>query len=231
MTEMLTSTGLFAVVLTLGTYEVGLWLRKKTGNALCNPLLISIMLVMAVSGLLKIPAEAYGAKMDGLSWLLTPATVCLAVPLYEQVRVLKKNLPAIFAGVVAGTATSLVCVGLMSRFLALESPILASLLPKSVTTALAIAIAEQMNGIPAVSTAAVIITGIFGCVCGSGLCKLLRIDSPVAQGVAFGTASHVLGTSRAAEISELTGAVSSLSLVVAGILTAICCPVWFSLVG
>ena len=207
MTEMLTSTGLFAVVLTLGTYEVGLWLRKKTGNALCNPLLISIILVMAVLGLLKIPAETYGAKMDGLSWLLTPATVCLAVPLYEQVRVLKKNLPAIFAGVVA------------------------SLLPKSVTTALAIAIAEQMNGIPAVSTAAVIITGIFGCVCGSGLCKLLRIDSPVAQGVAFGTASHVLGTSRAAEISELTGAVSSLSLVVAGILTAICCPVWFSLVG
>ena len=224
MTEMLTSTGLFAVVLTLGTYEVGLWLRKKTGNALCNPLLISIILVMAVLGLLKIPAETYGARMDGLSWLLTPATVCLAVPLYEQVRVLKKNLPAIFAGVVAGTATSLVCVGLMSRFLALESPILASLLPKSVTTALAIAIAEQMNGIPAVSTAAVIITGIFGC-------ELLRIDSPVAQGVAFGTASHVLGTSRAAEISELTGAVSSLSLVVAGILTAICCPVWFSLVG
>ena len=99
MTEMLTSTGLFAVVLTLGTYEAGLWLRKKTGNALCNPLLISIILVMAVLGLLKIPAETYGAKMDGLSWILTPATVCLAVPLYEQVRVLKKNLPAIFAGV------------------------------------------------------------------------------------------------------------------------------------
>ena len=100
---MLTSTGLFAVVLTLGTYEVGLWLRKKTGNALCNPLLISIILVMAVLGLLKIPAETYGARMDGLSWLLTPATVCLAVPLYVQVRVLKMNLPAIFAGVVSRT--------------------------------------------------------------------------------------------------------------------------------
>ena len=143
---MLTSTGLFAVVLTLGTYEVGLWLQKKTGSALCNPLLISIILVMAALGLLKIPAETYGAKMDSLSWLLTPATVCLAVPLYEQVRVLKKNLLAIFAGVVAGTATSLVCVGLMSRFLALESPILASLLPKSVTTALAIAIARRVYG-------------------------------------------------------------------------------------
>lgn len=231
MGEIFMQTSLYAIVLTLGTYELGLWVRKKTGNALCNPLLISIILVMIVLGLFRIPAESYGEKMSGLSWFLTPATVCLAVPLYEQGKVLKKNLPAIFAGVAAGTLTSLCCVALMSRLFSLESPVLASMLPKSVTTALGIAIAEQLGGIPAVTTAAIIITGIFGCVCGSGLSRLLKVDSPIAQGVAFGTASHVLGTSRATEISELTGAVSSLSLVVAGILTAVLCPVWFSIFG
>ena len=231
MGEIFMQTSLFAIVLTLGTYELGLWVRKKTGNALCNPLLISIFLVMIVLGLFRIPAESYGEKMSGLSWFLTPATVCLAVPLYEQGKVLKKNLPAIFAGVAAGTLTSLCCVVLMSKLFSLEGSILASMLPKSVTTALGIAIAEQLGGITAVTTAAIIVTGIFGCVCGSGLAKLLKVESPIAQGVAFGTASHVLGTSRATEISELTGAVSSLSLVVAGILTAVLCPVWFSIFG
>lgn len=231
MGELLSSTGLFAVVLTLGAYEIGLWIQHKTKSALCNPLLISILLVMAVLGVLHISPVTYREGVSGLSWLLTPATVCLAVPLYEQIKVLKKSLPAIFAGVAAGTLVSLCCVALMARLFAMESPILASLLPKSVTTALGIAIAEQMGGIPAVSTAAIVVTGILGCVGGSGLAKLLKVDSPIAQGVAFGTASHVLGTSRATEISELTGAVSSLSLVVAGILTAILCPMWFSLMG
>lgn len=231
MGELLSSTGLFAVVLTLGAYEIGLWIQRKTKNALCNPLLISILLVMAVLGVLHISPVTYREGVSGLSWLLTPATVCLAVPLYEQIKVLKKSLPAIFAGVAAGTLVSLCCVALMAKLFAMESPILASLLPKSVTTALGIAIAEQLGGIPAVSTAAIVITGIIGCVGGSGMAKLLKVDSPIAQGVAFGTASHVLGTSRATEISELTGAVSSLSLVVAGILTAILCPMWFSLMG
>lgn len=231
MGELLSSTGLFAVVLTLGAYEIGLWIQHKTKNALCNPLLISIVLVMAVLGILHISPVTYREGVSGLSWLLTPATVCLAVPLYEQIKVLKKSLPAICAGVAAGTLVSLCCVALMARLFAMESPILASLLPKSVTTALGIAIAEQLGGIPAVSTAAIVITGILGCVGGSGMAKLLKVDSPIAQGVAFGTASHVLGTSRATEISELTGAVSSLSLVVAGILTAILCPMWFSLMG
>lgn len=187
-----------------------------------------MILVIAAIKILDVAPRDYAAGCETFSWLLTPATVCLAVPLYEQVKVLKKNLPAIFVGVLAGTAVSLGCVAILCRVFAMEDRMLASLLPKSITTAMGIAISEQLGGVPAVTTAVIIITGILGNICGSSLCRLLKIQEPIAQGVAFGTASHVVGTSRASEISELTGAVSSLSLVVAGILTAIACPVLYS---
>lgn len=229
MGEIWTSTALFALVLTLGAYEFGIWLQKKLKTPLCNPLLIAILVVMAALTLLKIPAADYGEKCNIFSWILTPATVCLAVPLYEQIKVLKNNLPAIIAGVAGGCLANLACITLMARLFGLNSTMLASLLPKSITTALGIAICSQMGGIQAVTTAAIVITGILGNICGTMLCKLLRISHPIAQGVALGTASHMIGTSRANEISQLTGAVSSLSLVVAGILTALVCPGWFSL--
>lgn len=228
MSELLTATSLFAIVLTLGAYEFGIWLQKKLKSPICNPILIAVILVIAAIKILDVAPRDYAAGCETFSWLLTPATVCLAVPLYEQVKVLKKNLPAIFVGVLAGTAVSLGCVAILCRVFAMEDRMLASLLPKSITTAMGIAISEQLGGVPAMTTAVIIITGILGNICGSSLCRLLKIQEPIAQGVAFGTASHVVGTSRASEISELTGAVSSLSLVVAGILTAIACPVLYS---
>lgn len=229
MADTLTSTALFSIVLTLGAYEFGLWLQKKLKSPICNPILVAVILVIAVLGVTGISAKDYQAGCGTFSWLLTPATVCLAVPLYEQVKVLKKNLPAILLGALAGTLVSLGCVALLCQVFLLEDAMVATLLPKSITTAMGIAISEQLGGIPAVTTAVIIITGILGNIFGSSLCKLFKIEGEVAQGVAFGTASHVVGTSRASEISELTGAVSSLSLVVAGILTAILCPALYSL--
>ena len=228
MRELLTGTSLFAVVLTLGAYELGIWLQKKLKSPICNPILVAVLLVIAVLALTGITPKEYQEGCSAFSWLLTPATVCLAVPLYEQLKVLKKNLKAIFVGVLAGTVVSLACVAVLCRVFAMEEPMLASLLPKSITTAMGIAISEQLGGIPAVTTAVIIVTGILGNIFGSSLCRLFKIQGPIAQGVAFGTASHVVGTSRASEISELTGAVSSLSLVVAGILTAVLCPALFS---
>ena len=229
MGEILNSTSLFALVLTLAAYELGLFLQKKLRHPLCNPLLIAILTVMAVLTVLRIPAAEYRVKCASFSWILTPATVALAVPLYEQVKVLKNNIPAIIVGVAAGCLANLLSIALMARLFGLNGTMLASLLPKSITTALGIAICNQLGGIPAVTTAAITITGILGNIFASTLCNLLRISSPIAQGVAIGTASHMLGTSRANEISQLTGAVSSLSLVVAGILTAIVCPGLFSI--
>ena len=224
MADFLESISLFPVLLTLGTYQFGLWCQKKTRHALCNPLLIATILSIAVLAATGFDPKVYQTGTAGISWLLTPATVCLAVPLYEQLKVLKKHLPAILAGVVSGVVTSLLSILLLCRLFRLEDVVTISLLPKSITTAIALALTEQSGGISALTTFAIVITGILGNLSGSAFCKLMKLTDPVAQGVGFGTASHVIGTSRAMEVDPLTGAVSSLSLVVAGLLTAVVFP-------
>ena len=214
------------LVVTLSAYQIGLFLGKKVKSPLCNPLLIAILLVISTLLLTGYPTENYQDGMAVISWLLTPATVCLAVPLYEQLQVLKKDLWAILLSICAGTVTSLLFVFGFCRIAGLDDVLTASLLPKSVTTAVGLVLSQQSGGDPAIATAAIIITGILGSILGPLLCRLLRIRHPIAQGVAFGTASHVIGTSKAHEMSELTGAVSSLSLTVAAVLTAILFPLF-----
>lgn len=224
MADTLTGLSLFSLVLTVGAFQFGLWCQKKTHSALCNPILIGAVLVIGVLLLTGITPEAYQTGTAGLSWLLTPATVCLALPLYRQMKILKKNLPAIIAGIIAGTLSSLITIFLMCRLFGLNEQITISLLPKSITTAIGIVLSEQSGGIAALTSVVIIITGILGSLTGPALCKLFRLTDPISQGVAFGTASHVIGTSRATELDPLAGAASSLSLVISGILTAILFP-------
>ena len=224
MPEFLESISLFPIVLTLGAYQLGLWLRKKWNNPLCNPLLIAVILVIGVLLATGYSTDRYIQSTQVISWLLTPATVCLALPLYEQLKQLKKSLPAILTGIAAGTVTSLAVVVGLCKLWRLDQQLTVSLLPKSITTAMGMVLSGQNGGIESLTTAVIIITGILGSLIGSVLCKLFKIKDEVAQGVAFGTASHVIGTSRAGELSPLTGAVSSLSLAVAGILTAVLFP-------
>ena len=221
MAEFLESISLFPLVLTLGAYQVGLWLRKKWNNPLCNPLLIAVILVIGVLLLTGVSLDSYQAGTGAISWLLTPATVCLALPLYRQIKVLKKQLPAILVGITAGTVVSLAVIFGMCKLFALDRQVTVSLLPKSITTAMGIVLSGESGGIESLTAAAIIITGILGSLTGSLLCKLFRLTDPVSQGVAFGTASHVIGTSRATELDPLAGAVSSLSLTIAGIVTAV----------
>ena len=225
MAELFTQFSLFPLVLTLGAYQLGLWCRKKWDHPICNPILIAVILVVGFLLLTGMPVEDYQAGTDGIQWLLTPATVCLALPLYEQLKILKKNISAILIGVAAGTFTSLVVIVLLCRVFGLETQISTSLLPKSITTAMGIVLSRQNGGIAPLTTSAIILTGILGSLMGTTLCKLLKLKDPVAQGAAFGTASHVIGTTKATELGSLQGAVSSLSLTVAGILTAILFPV------
>ena len=224
MTEFLEGISLFPVLLTLGAYQAGLWLRKKWNNPICNPIIIALLLVIPVLLLTGFPVERYQEKMGAITWLLTPATVCLALPLYEQLKVLKKNLPAILTGVAAGTVTSLVVVFFMCRAFGVDEQMTVSLLPKSITTAMGMVLSEQNGGIAALTTVVIIVTGILGSLVGSALCRLFRFRHPIVQGVALGTASHVIGTSKANELGDLQGAVSSLSLACAGILTAVLFP-------
>lgn len=224
MTDLLTELSLFSLVLTIGAFQIGLWCQKKTKSALCNPILIGAILVIGILLLTGISLQQYQESTAGLSWLLTPCTVCLALPLYRQMKILKKNLPAITAGIAAGTVTSLLVIFLLCLLFGLDRQITVSLLPKSITTAMGIVLSGQNGGIAALTSVVIIITGILGSIFGSVLCRLFRLSDPISQGVAFGTASHVIGTSRATQIDPLAGAVSSLSLAVSGILTALLFP-------
>ena len=221
MTELLTGSGFFAIGLTVAAFCVGQVCQKKWKKAIFNPILIGAALVMLILWLLDVPVAQYQADCAPLTYLLTPATICLAIGFYQQLQRLKRHLPAILVGVVGGTLSSLLSVWLMAKWFGFQDALTVSLLPKSVTSAIGVALSEQAGGIGALTTAVIIITGIFGNVCGPLLIKVFRLVDPVSQGVAFGTASHVVGTSRAAEISPLVGAVSSLSLTLAGLITVI----------
>ena len=229
MNEFLSQLPLFSLVLTIGAYQIGLFFQRKCKTPLCNPLLISVALVVGVLLVTGFSVETYQADMKIFSWLITPATVALAVPLYQQLQKLRKNLPAILAGVSAGAVTGLFSVLGLCLLFSLDRQTTVSLLPKSITTAIAIALSQQNGGIEALTSLVIAFTGIFGCITGAGLCKLLKLDHPIAQGVAFGTSAHVIGTSKASERGPIQGAVSSLSLVIAGILTAILFPLVVSL--
>lgn len=222
--ELLSDLKIFPLVITFFAYQAGLFLQNKTKSALFNPLLISIAIVIGFILLTGYSNEDYQAGMGYISWLITPATICMAVPLYEQLQVLRKDWKAILAGICAGTLASLFFILVMCRLCGLDEVLTASLLPKSITTAIGTALSTQSGGDEAITTAAIAITGILGHVLAVPLCKLFKITHPVAQGVALGTSAHILGTAKAREISELTGAVSSLSLTVAGILTSLLYP-------
>ena len=224
MAEFLMQFSLFPLVLTILCYQLGLWCQKKWKSPLLNPILIGMLLVIGVLLLTGVPNEHYQAGTAHMTWLLTPATVCLALPLYENIQVLKKSLPAILAGIAAGTVTSLVFVFIICRVFVLDYTLTVSMLPKSVTSAFGMALSEQNGGIGALSTASIVITGVIGALFGSVLCKLFKIKDPIAQGVAFGTSSHVGGTTRALELGSLQAAVSSLSLAIAGLMTTILFP-------
>ncbi len=225
MADFLTALPLFSLALTFCAFQIGAWCQKKTGSALCNPILVGAILVIAVLLITGIDPEVYERDTQGISWLLTPATVCLALPLYQHIKVLKKDLPAILTGIVAGSLAGLICIFLMCKLFDLNNELTVSLLPKSITTAIGTALSAQNGGNTALTSVVIIITGVFGNLIGTGFSKLLKLNDPISQGVAFGTASHLGGTSKATELGTITGAVSSLSLVVAGIFTAVVFPI------
>lgn len=223
MTELL-NIPVLPVVITLAGYWIGTLCQKKWKSPLLNPILIGMAVVVIFLLSTKMDTALYKQGTDKLSWLMTPATIALAIPMYEQLQILLKNKRAIAVGVAAG---ALSCVGFLVVcviFLKLDRTIAVSILPKSVTAAIGVPLCELFGGIGAVTTACIAITGITTNMFGPAFCRLFRINDPVSQGVAFGTAGHVIGTAKASELSPLIGAVSSLSLVVAGLLTALVFP-------
>lgn len=215
---------IFPVLLTLLAFRAGVALQKKVRSPLCNPILVAVILILLFQLVSGMDLKVYQAGNSYISWLLTPATVSLAVTMYEQFQILRKNTGVLLAGVAAGAISCLGMVLLFGVLVGFGPDMIISLLPKSVTTAIGVPLSEMAGGITPITTAAIVVTGIAASVLGPMLCKRFHLTDDIAQGAAYGTAGHVVGTSKAMEHSALAGAAGSLSLVVAGLLTAVIFP-------
>lgn len=220
----------FGMFISVFAYLIGMWLKKKLGWAVLNPLLVSIILVIAFLKAADIPYEEYNKGASYISYFLTPATVCLAIPLYKQLELLKKNFAAVAVGITSGVAGSVISVFAMSLIFKLEHVHYVSLLPKSITTAIGMGVSEEAGGIVTITIVSIIITGILGNMAAEAWFKLIGVKEPIAKGLALGTASHAIGTSKALELGEVEGAMSSLSIAVAGLMTVIVTPLMAGLI-
>ena len=221
MTNTLCESAFFGVVISLLAYELGMLLKKKFGLPIFNPLLISIAVVIVFPAVFDIDYQNYNDGAKYLSYLLTPATVCLAIPLYEQMEALKKNIKAILAGILSGVITTLCSVFVMSKLFHLTHEEYVTLLPKSITTAIGMGVSEELGGYVTITVAVIVITGVLGNMFGEVICRIFRITEPISKGLAFGASSHAIGTAKAIEIGEIEGAMSSLAIAVSGILTVV----------
>jgi len=230
MTDVLNSP-VFGILLAICTYEIGLIVYRKTKLSIFNPLLISISLIIMLLVLANIPLTQFNKGGDYISFFLEPATVILAVPLYKQLPLLKKNLIPILSGIFTGSLTSIIGVLIFSKLMHLNRAITYSLIPKSITTPVGIEITKEIGGIPSITIIAIIFTGILGSIIGPAICKLFKIHDKIAFGTAMGTASHAIGTSRALEIGEIEGAISGMSIGIAALITVLIVPIILKLIN
>lgn len=224
MNEILTDSVFFGICITLGTYWLGCFLQKKFQSPLFNPLLIAAALIIVVLLAFRIDYAVYERGAQYIHVFLTPVTVCLALPLYRQIRILKKHAGVVLGGIFCGCMAHMAVLFVMAAVFKLEKELLYSMLPKSITTPIAMGISAEIGGIQEITVVAVIVAGILGAAIGPVILKVFRITEPVAQGLAMGSASHAIGTSRAMEMGEVQGAMSSLAIVVTGILNVILVP-------
>ena len=221
MMEFFEQSVFFGVILSVLAYGAGVLLKKKFKLAIFNPLLISIVLVILVLIFMDMDYDTYNEGAVYISYLLTPATICLAIPLYEQLHLLKKNWKAILAGIFSGCVASMGSILCMAVIFSLSHEEYVTFLPKSITTAIGMGVSEELGGYVSITVAVIIITGVLGNMIGETVLRLSHITHPIAKGSALGTASHAIGTAKAMELGEIEGAMSSLSIVVSGLITVI----------
>lgn len=211
--------GYLGLLLSIVAFQIGTILKNKTRLAILNPLLVAILVVIAVLRAFDIDYQTYNSSARYLSYLLTPATICLAVLLYKQFTLLKQNWRAIMGGIIGGVIINLVAIWALCNWFDCTYEQYVTLLPKSITMAIGVGLAEQVGGIVPITVVAIIISGIFGNICGEFILKIAKITEPLAKGTALGTASHAIGTAKAVEWGTVEGAASSVALVLTGIMT------------
>lgn len=224
MGELVSASLYFGLFVSIGAYLFGVWLRKKTRLSILNPLLVSVICVIAVLLIFNIDYEEYDKGAKYISYFLTPATVCLAIPLYKQLSLLRKHLLAVLCGITSGVLASAISIFAMSKLFGLSGRQYVTLLPKSITTAIGMGVSEEAGGIVTLTVVSIILTGILGNVIADTLFKAVKIKHPIAKGLALGTGAHAIGTAKALELGEIEGAMSSLAIAVAGLMTVIVVP-------
>lgn len=220
----------FGIVLSFAAYEIGKWINKKLKTPIANPLLISILLIIGFLSITGIDYEYYKKGGDFIAFFIGPATVAMVLDLYANLDTLKKNILPILVGVGFGTIFSFVLAISLSKIFQIDKNLVASLIPQSITTAIAISLSEEYQGIIGLTAIVVVIRGVSGAVFAPIVMKIFRIKDPVAQGVAIGTSSHAVGTSQARLMGEIQGAMSGLSIAIAGITAVIIMPIAMKLV-
>ncbi len=221
MKDILVESTFFGVLISIIGYEIGLYIKRRLKLTIFNPLLISIIFVIGVLLIFHVNYDSYNNGAKYLSYLLTPATICLAIPLYEQMDLLKNNLKAILTGILSGVFTSLGSILIFSVLFHFSHAEYVTLLPKSITTAIGMGVSEELGGIVTITVTVIIVTGVIGNIIAEKVCKIFRITDPVAKGVAIGSAAHAIGTAKAMEMGDIEGAMSSLAIAVAGLITVI----------
>lgn len=217
MNEILSDSVFFGAAISIAGYIAGMLLRKRLPAL--NPILTAVIFVIAVIKIFGIDYETYNTGAKYISYLLTPATVCLAIPLYRQIAVLKAHTREVFAGIFAGVIASMGSILAMSYLFGLTHAQYVTLLPKSVTTAIGIGLSEELGGVQTITAAVIVVTGVIGNISAKWILKVFKIKEPVAKGIAIGASSHAIGTAKALEIGEIEGAMSSLSVAVSGLMT------------
>ena len=226
MNALVQNCACFGVFLYLGAYFLAVRINRRWKSPLTNPLLLAAACVIAVLVLCRVDYTVFRDSAGPLSYLLTPATVSLAIPLYRQLEQLRRHARAIVLGVLSGVLTSGLSILAMSALFGLSHAHYVTLLPKSVTTAIGMSLSSELGGAAAITVTAIVVTGILGNCMAVFLCRLFRITEPVARGIAIGTASHALGTSKAIELGEVEGAMSGLSIAMAGLMTVVAAQVF-----
>lgn len=230
MNDLFESSMFAGVTISLLAYLTGTVLKKKLKLPIFNPLLVSIILTMIVLVVADVDYDVYNKGASYLNWLLTPATVCLAIPLYEQWNLLKKYYQAVILGIVAGVLTSLTTVFVLAKLMGLDHKEYVTLLPKSITTAIGMGVSEELGGYVTITVAVIVVTGVFGNIFGELICKIFKITHPISKGLAFGSSSHAIGTAKAIELGEVEGAMSGLAIAVTGIMTVILATAYANLI-
>lgn len=230
MNDILADSVYFGLAMSLGVYWLSVWISKKIKSSLVNPLLMTSVFIIIFLTIFRIDYEVFDNGAKYITYLLPPTTVCLAVPVYKNARVLKDNFMAIIAGILAGCIACAITIAGMCLLFKMDTVIYSSLLPKSITTAIAIGVSSEINGIVSITVLAVIVSGLSGAMFSGPIFKIFSIKNPIAQGLACGNAAHAIGTSKAFQLGEVQGAMSSLSIVIAGVLTVIIAPLMSNLI-